>query len=47
VRLDKLNGATVPVKVRLGVRVGQRSYGMNVSLSPGAGSEEVEFTFTL
>lgn len=47
VRLDKLNGATAPVKVRLGVRVGQRSYGMPVSLSPGANTEEVELSFNL
>jgi hypothetical protein len=47
VRLDKLNDATAPVKVRLGVRVGQRSYGMNVNLAPGAGTEEVEFNFSL
>jgi hypothetical protein len=47
VRLDKLNGATAPVRVRLGVRVGQRAYGMNVGLTPGAGSEEVEFNFSL
>lgn len=47
VRLDKLNGATAPVRVRLGVRVGQRAYGMNVALTPGAGSEEVEFNFSL
>lgn len=47
VRLDKLNGATAPVRVRLGVRVGQRSYGMNVELSPGAGNEEKEFKFSI
>lgn len=47
VRLDKLNGATAPVKVRLGVRVGQRSYGMQVALAPGATTEEVELAFTL
>jgi tRNA (guanosine-2'-O-)-methyltransferase len=47
VRLDKLNGATAPLKVRLGVRVGQRSYGMAMSLAPGQSTEEVEFKFTL
>lgn len=47
VRLDKLNGATAPVKVRLGVRVGQRSYGMGLALSPGAGTEEIELAFSL
>jgi tRNA (guanosine-2'-O-)-methyltransferase len=47
VRLDKLNGATAPVRVRLGARVGQRSFGMMVELAPGAGSEEKSFEFTL
>lgn len=47
VRLDKLNGATPPVRVRLGVRVGQRSYGMVVDLAPGAATEEKSFEFTL
>jgi hypothetical protein len=47
VRLDKLNGATARVKVRLGVRVGQRFHGMPISLTPGAGTEEVELNFTL
>jgi len=47
VRLDKLNGATAPVKVRLGARVGQRSFAMVVDLSPGAGTEEKSFEFTL
>jgi tRNA (guanosine-2'-O-)-methyltransferase len=47
VRLDKLNGAPAPVRVRLGARVGQRSFGMVVDLSPGAGSDERSFEFTL
>lgn len=47
VRLDKLNGATAPIRVRLGVRAGQKSYGMNLSLSPGTATEESEFSFTL
>jgi hypothetical protein len=47
VRLDKLNGATAPVRVRLGARVGQRAFGMTVDLSPGAGTEEKTFEFTL
>lgn len=47
IRLDKLNGATAPIRVRLGVRAGQKSYGMNLSLSPGAAGEEAEFSFTL
>lgn len=47
VQLAKLNGATAPVKVRLGARVGQRSFGMTVELSPGPGTEEKTFEFTL
>jgi tRNA (guanosine-2'-O-)-methyltransferase len=47
VRLDKLDSATAPVTVRLGARVGQRSFGMTVQLSPGAGTEERSFEFTL
>lgn len=47
VRLDKLNGATAPVRVRLSARVGQRSFGMVVELTPGASSEEKTFEFTL
>jgi tRNA (guanosine-2'-O-)-methyltransferase len=46
-RLDKLNGVSPPIKVRLGARVGQRSYGMTVELAPGAGTEEKTFEFTL
>lgn len=47
VRLDKLNGATAPVRVRLSARVGQRAFGMQVELSPGASTEEKTFEFTL
>ncbi|MFO0761534.1 MAG: hypothetical protein U0359_33955 [Byssovorax sp.] len=47
VRLDKLNGATAPVRARLGARVGQRSFAMTVELSPGQGTEEKTFEFTL
>jgi len=47
VRLEKLNGATAPVKVRLGARVGQRAFGMAVDLSPGAGTDQRSFEFTL
>jgi hypothetical protein len=47
VRLDKPNGAPTPVRVRLGARVGQRSYGMALDLSPGASTEEKSFEFTL
>jgi tRNA (guanosine-2'-O-)-methyltransferase len=45
VRLEKPNGAAVPVRVRLGVRLGARSYGMTVDLAPGAATEEKEFSF--
>jgi tRNA (guanosine-2'-O-)-methyltransferase len=47
VRLNDLNGATPPVRVRLAARVGQRSFGMVVSLTPGKGTEESSFEFTL
>lgn len=47
VKLEKLGTATAPVKVRLGARVGQRSFGMNVELSPGAGAEARTFEFSL
>jgi len=47
VRLDKLNGASPPIRVRLSARVGQRSFSMLVELSPGAGTEEKTFEFTL
>jgi len=47
IRLDKLNDATAPVKVRFSARVGQRSYSMKLELSPGANSEEESFEFSL
>ncbi|WP_159396620.1 MopE-related protein [Sorangium cellulosum] len=47
VRLDKLNGATAPVRVRLSARVGHRSYAMALELSPSAATEEKSFSFTL
>ena len=47
IRLDKLNGASPPIKVRLGARVGQRGYAMTVDLAPGPGTEEKTFEFTL
>lgn len=47
VRLEKLNGASAPVRVRMGARVGQKSYAMAVELTPGAGTEEKEFSFSL
>ena len=45
--LEKLNGATAPVHVRLGVRMGPKSYGRSLALSPGPGTEDVEFPFDL
>ena len=45
VHLERLNGANAPVRVRMGVRNGQKSYGMVMELSPGAGSEDKEFGF--
>jgi hypothetical protein len=47
VHLDKLNGATAPVRIRLSARVGQRSFGMVLDLSPGTSTEEKTFEFTL
>lgn len=47
VRVDKLNGAPPPVRVQLGARVGQRSFGMSIDLSPGTGNDERSFEFTL
>jgi tRNA (guanosine-2'-O-)-methyltransferase len=47
VHLEKLNGASAPVRVRLGVRMGPKSYGMAVDLSPGQGTEDKEFGFDL
>lgn len=47
VRLDKLGGATAPVAVRLGVRIGQRTLGARLALSPGADTETRTFEMTL
>jgi tRNA (guanosine-2'-O-)-methyltransferase len=47
IELLKLNGATAPVQVRLGARLGQRSFGMDLALSPGAGTEKKIFEFSL
>ncbi|WP_437756585.1 hypothetical protein [Sorangium sp. So ce1389] len=47
VRLDKLNDATAPVRVRLSARIGQRSYSMALDLSPSAATEEKSVEFTL
>lgn len=47
VHLEKPNGAATPVRVRLGVRMGARSFGMSMELSPGQGTEDKEFSFEL
>jgi tRNA (guanosine-2'-O-)-methyltransferase len=47
VRLEKLGSATPPVKVHLGARLGQRSYGFAFDLSPGEKTAERTFEFTL
>lgn len=47
VKLEKLGGASAPIKVRLSVRVGQRSYAMSFELSPGEKTGEKSFEFTL
>ncbi len=47
VKLDKLGGASAPVRVRLGVRVGPRSYAMSFELLPGEKLNEKVFEFTL
>ncbi|MFO0550820.1 MAG: MopE-related protein [Polyangiaceae bacterium] len=46
-RLDRLGGATAPIHVHLGVRVGPRSYSLRFDLAPGAGSNEKTLEFTL
>lgn len=45
VKLVELRGAPLPITVRLGVRVGSRSYGAELSLSPIA--DKKTFTFEL
>jgi tRNA (guanosine-2'-O-)-methyltransferase len=45
VHLEKLNGATPPVRVRLGARVGPKSYGASFDLSPATAAEEKIFGF--
>lgn len=47
VRLTELNGAPSPVKVQLGVRVGQKTYSATVQVAPGPTTQEKEFEFTL
>jgi len=49
VHLEKLNGATAPVKVRVGMRIGQRTHGWTVELSPntpgGPATEDWTYSF--
>jgi tRNA (guanosine-2'-O-)-methyltransferase len=45
VRLEKPNGAPLPIKVRLGIRLGPRIYGFSTEL-PAQGAEKT-FTFSL
>jgi hypothetical protein len=47
VHLAELNEASAPVKVQLGVRVGQKTYASVVSVSPGTATQDKEFEFTL
>ena len=44
---EKPAAATGPVRVRLGVRMGPKSYGRSFDLSWGRGTEEMEFAFDL
>lgn len=43
----KPNPAVPPVQVRLGVRMGSKSLGSSMDLSPGQGTDEKEFSFEL
>jgi hypothetical protein len=45
VRLDRTNGAELPIKVRVGARIGPRVYGLSVELK--AQEEEKVLTFKL
>lgn len=47
VHLTELNNATAPVKVQIGVRVGQKTYAAAVSVAPGPGSQDKELEFSL
>jgi hypothetical protein len=47
VRLDAIGQATPPLRVHLGARVGQRTFGIPLELSPGRATEEKVFEFTL
>ncbi len=47
IHLADLSDAPSPVKVQLGVRVGQKSYSATVNVAPGPTTQDKEFEFTL
>ena len=47
VHLEKLNGAPVPVRVRVGMRIGRRTYGRTVELTPGPTGEDWTYPFSI
>lgn len=47
VKLVDPHGVDLPVKVHFSVRIGSRTYAMDLSLSPGPGSEKQTFAFEL
>jgi tRNA (guanosine-2'-O-)-methyltransferase len=47
VRLTDARGAELPVRAHLSARVGNRTYAMDLALSPGAPQDKVGFSFEL
>lgn len=47
VKLADLRGAESPVKVRVGARVGSRTFGADLALAPGGQEDKKVFTFEL
>lgn len=47
VKLVDAKGAEIPVKVHLSARVGSRTYAMDLSLTPGQGTDRQGFSFEL
>lgn len=47
VKLVDPHGADLPVKVHFSVRIGSRTYAMDLQLSPGPGTEKQTFAFEL
>ena len=45
VHLEKLSTATAPVRVRVGMRIGLRTHGWTVELSPGPNTEDWTYPF--